>query len=99
MESSMRVLIIKTSSMGDIIHTLPALTDAGNAIPGIKFDWVVENVFADIPRWHPLVDRIIPVALRRGRKEIFATSTRKEWQQLREQLNANQYDLILDAQG
>lgn len=44
----MRVLIVKTSSMGDVLHTLPALTDAQQAIPGIKFDWVVEEGFAQI---------------------------------------------------
>lgn len=45
----MRVLIVKTSSMGDVLHTLPALTDAQQAIPGIQFDWVVEEGFAQIP--------------------------------------------------
>ncbi len=95
----MRVLLIKTSSMGDIIHTLPALTDAARAIPGIKFDWVVENTFADIPHWHPAVERVIPVALRRWRKGIFSAETRKGWRQLRKDLSHHQYDLILDAQG
>lgn len=95
----MRVLIIKTSSMGDVIHTLPALTDAGNAIPGIQFDWVVEESLAEIPRWHPLVDRVIPVALRRWRKNIFSAETRLEWQQCRALLRARQYDLVIDAQG
>ena len=51
----MRVLLIKTSSLGDVIHTLPALTDAARAIPGIQFDWVVEEGFAEIPAWHPAV--------------------------------------------
>ncbi|MBX3708690.1 MAG: lipopolysaccharide heptosyltransferase I [Gammaproteobacteria bacterium] len=95
----MRVLLIKTSSMGDIIHTLPALTDAGIMIPGISFDWVVEDGFASIPSWHPKVDRVIPVALRRWRKGIFSRDTRKEWKRLREQLQEYHYDLILDAQG
>lgn len=95
----MRVLIIKTSSMGDVIHTLPALTDAGNAFPGIKFDWVVEEGFAEIPRWHPLVENIIPVALRRWRKNIFSKQTRAEWKKCRDTLRATQYDLIIDAQG
>jgi len=95
----MRVLLIKTSSMGDIIHTLPALTDAGCAIPGIKFDWVVEGSFTDIPRWHPRVAEVIPVALRRWRKNIFSQTTRTEWKQLRKQLHTHDYDLILDAQG
>ncbi|VUC70875.1 lipopolysaccharide heptosyltransferase-1 [Salmonella sp. NCTC 11881] len=47
----MRVLIVKTSSMGDVLHTLPALTDAQQAIPGIQFDWAVEEGFAQIPSW------------------------------------------------
>ena len=42
----MRVLLVKTSSLGDVVHTLPALTDAQRAIPGIQFDWVVEEGFA-----------------------------------------------------
>ena len=95
----MRVLLIKTSSMGDIIHTLPALTDASLALPGISFDWVVEESFADIPSWHTSVDKIIPVALRKWRKGIFSSGTRKGWKALREQLREHQYDLIIDAQG
>lgn len=95
----MRVLIIKTSSMGDVIHTLPALTDAGKALPGIRFDWVVEESFAEIPHWHPLVDKVIPVALRRWRKNIFSAQTRKEWVTFYKKLRSTEYDLIIDAQG
>src|SRR3990167_8502552 len=95
----MRVLSIKTSSMGDLIHTFPALTDAGKAIPGITFDWVVEDVFAAIPTWHPLVNKVIPVALRRWRKGIFSSETRAGWRQLRQTMHAQDYDLVLDAQG
>lgn len=95
----MRVLLIKTSSMGDIIHTLPALTDAGHAIPGITFDWVVEDSFAEIPHWHPQVADVIPVALRRWRRGIFSRDTRAGWRRLRQRLHAHHYDLILDAQG
>ncbi len=95
----MRVLLVKTSSMGDVIHTLPALTDAANAIPGIRFDWMVEPSFAEIPVWHPQVERVIPVPLRRWRKEIFAARTRNEWRELRTRLREVKYDMILDAQG
>ncbi len=95
----MRVLLIKTSSMGDLIHTLPALTDAGKAIPGIRFDWVAEDSFKEIPAWHPLVDRVIPVALRRWRKGLLSKETRQEWRHLRHELQAQPYDLVLDAQG
>ena len=95
----MRILLIKTSSMGDIIHTLPALTDAMLMVPGVTFDWVVEESFIDIPKWHPSVDRVIPVALRRWRGNIFSRDTRKEWRQLRNSLHKQSYDFILDAQG
>ena len=95
----MRALIIKTSSMGDVIHTLPALTDAGSALSDVRFDWVVEENFAEIPRWHPLVENVIPVALRRWRKAIFSAQTRAEWREFRGQLSAKKYDIIIDAQG
>ena len=95
----MRVLLIKTSSMGDIIHTLPALTDAGKAIQGIKFDWMVEETFAEIPAWHPLVDRVIPVELRRWRRKMFSPATWSAFAALRKKLAHERYDVILDAQG
>lgn len=95
----MRVLLIKTSSMGDVIHTLPALTDASRALPGIQFDWVIEESFAEIPAWHPQVAEIIPVALRRWRRGLFTRETREGWRQLRNKLRHRQYDMILDAQG
>jgi len=85
--------------MGDVIHALPALTDASRAIPGIQFDWLVEPAFAEIPRWHPAVNDVIPIAWRRWRKGILSRETRQEWRQLRERLRATHYDLILDAQG
>ena len=95
----MRVLLIKTSSLGDVIHCLPALTDAAEKIPGIRFDWVVEEAFAAIPQWHPAVDRVIPIALRRWRK-----GWRKAWasgriQQFHQTLRQSEYDLVIDAQG
>ncbi|NOY62354.1 MAG: lipopolysaccharide heptosyltransferase I [Gammaproteobacteria bacterium] len=95
----MRVLVVKTSSMGDLIHTFPALTDACRALPDVRFDWVVEEGFAEIPTWHPAVDRVIPVALRRWRQKPFATLRGSEWRGFREQLNARHYDCIIDAQG
>ena len=95
----MKVLMIKTSSMGDVIHTLPALTDAASMIPGISFDWVVEETFAEIPGWHPAVDKIIPVAIRRWRKSLLNTVTSGEWQRFKERLQSRQYDAVIDAQG
>lgn len=95
----MRVLIVKTSSMGDVLHTLPALTDAMQAIAGIRFDWVVEEGFAQIPSWHEAVDRVIPVALRRWRKAWFSDPVKAERGAFRETLRAVHYDAIIDAQG
>ncbi len=95
----MRVLIVKTSSMGDVIHTLPALTDARRARPGIEFDWVVEESFAEIPSWHPAVARVIPVAIRRWRKNLVESWHSHEWKQFRADLQRYHYDLVIDAQG
>lgn len=94
-----RVLVIKTSSMGDIIHTLPALTDAVNAIPAISFDWVVEEAFAEIPKWHPFVDRIIPIFLRRFRKKPLQLLNSGELIHFFSELRKRRYDLVIDAQG
>lgn len=95
----MHVLVIKTSSLGDVIHTLPALTDAAEAIPGIKFDWVVEESFAEVPRWHSRVETVIPVALRRWRKTPLATLCSQEWRDFKAQLGHSRYDAVIDAQG
>ena len=95
----MKVCVIKTSSMGDVIHTLPALTDAQRAIPNLSIDWVVEENFAEIPRWHSAVNQIIPIALRRWRKSPFSAQTKNEWKSYRTLLQANQYDAVIDAQG
>lgn len=95
----MRVLLIKTSSMGDVIHTLPALTDARRAIPDIEFDWVVEEGFAEIPAWHPAVAQVIPVAIRRWRKHPLKTLRTGEWKGFKRRLASTRYDLVIDAQG
>ncbi|MEM6162427.1 lipopolysaccharide heptosyltransferase RfaC [Erwinia sp. P6884] len=95
----MQVLIVKTSSMGDVLHTLPALTDAMAAIPGIRFDWVVEEGFAQIPAWHPAVDRVIPVAIRRWRKHWFGSQVREERFLFKREVQSRDYDVVIDAQG
>ncbi|SDR79854.1 heptosyltransferase-1 [Halopseudomonas xinjiangensis] len=95
----MRVLLIKTSSMGDVIHTLPAITDARQAIPGIQFDWIVEEGFAEIPAWHPGVAEVIPVAIRRWRKHPLKAAFSGEWKRFKERVGATRYDAIIDAQG
>lgn len=95
----MRILLVKTSSLGDIIHTLPALTDAQRHYPDLQCDWVVEEAFAEIPTWHSTVKRVIPVALRRWRKQWWKMWFHKEWQQFKQELTRDSYDYVIDAQG
>ena len=85
----MRVLIVKVSSLGDIIHTLPAITDARRARPDIVFDWVVEENFVEVPSWHPAVDRVIPVAFGAGAKSLFARLAASNLKSLKTILSAN----------
>jgi heptosyltransferase-1 len=95
----MRVLIVKMSSMGDIIHTLPAINDASTALPDIQFDWVAEEAFVEIPLWHKHVKQVIPIALRRWRKQIYQSLRQREIQHFYKQLRSQYYDKVLDAQG
>ena len=94
----MRVLIVKTSSMGDVIHTLPAITDASCARSDLSFDWVIEESFAEIPAWHPNVDQAIPVALRRWRRNPCRAWRSGEWGRFKQNLRRRNYDLVIDAQ-
>lgn len=100
MESKIiRILIIKTSSLGDIIHTLPALTDAMNAIQGIRFDWVIEERFQIVPTWHPAIDHVFPIALRRWKKKKNLFHAIANIRKFKKAINEHAYDLIIDAQG
>ena len=94
----MKVLIVKTSSLGDVIHTLPAVTDAASKLP-VRFDWVVEEAFSDVPIWHPAVDRVIPIGLRRWRRSLFKAWRSGEVGQFIQSLRQEKYDLVIDAQG
>jgi len=95
----MKVLIVKTSSMGDVIHTFPALEDAVRNRPDIDFDWCVEEPFAGIVALHPAIGVIHKVAVRRWRKTLFDGGTWREMAGLRKALRATRYDLVIDAQG
>lgn len=95
----MRILIVKTSSLGDVLHTLPALTDARQAIPGLIADWVVEESFAEIPAWHPAVERVIPVAVRRWRKHPWDAVQSGDIRAFVSALRQTDYDHVIDAQG
>jgi heptosyltransferase-1 len=95
----MRALIVKTSSLGDVIHALPAVCDASALRPGIRFDWVVEEAFADVPALHGGVDRVIPVAIRRWRRQPLRAWRSGEWSAFRTALAGARYDQVIDAQG
>ena len=95
----MKVLIVKTSSMGDVIHTFPALEDAVRNRPDIDFDWCVEEPFAAIVALHPAIGTTHKVAVRRWRKRLLDGATWREMAALRKALRASRYDLVIDAQG
>ena len=95
----MKILIIKMTSMGDLIHAFPALTDAAQAHKAIRFDWLVDNAFKDIPKWHPLVDKVIPVSLREWKKNPLSALTSGAIKKSVRLLRQEKYDLIIDAQG
>ena len=95
----MKVLVVKLSSLGDVIHTLPALGDAEAALGDVSFDWVVEEAFAEVPAWHRAVDRVIPVAIRRCRKRPVRDFTGPEWRAALAAMRERHYDAVIDAQG
>jgi len=94
-----RILLIKTSSMGDVVHNLPVVGDLRASIPDCRIDWVVEDAFSAIPALHPGVDQVIPVSLRRWRRHPFAAGTRREFADLRSRLHQTRYDEVIDTQG
>ena len=95
----LKLLIVKTSSLGDIVHNLPIIADIRAHYPEIEIDWLVEASFADIPKLHPAVKRVIPVSFRRWRKSLFSKPTWQEIGALRKQLSTSHYDIVLDTQS
>jgi len=85
--------------MGDLMHALPALTDAQRNYPGITFDWVVDEAFAEVPAWHPSVQNIYKSAHRRWRKNYWSSLTGGEFSSFYKSINENNYDVIIDAQN
>lgn len=95
----MRVLLVKMSSLGDVFHTLPALTDAQKAVPALTIDWVVEEAFAEVPTWHPVVRNTIAIGWRDWRRSFWLKTTQKQIHVFFQRLRLEKYDLIIDAQG
>lgn len=98
-KSAPAILLIKTSSLGDVIHNLPVVADIKAQWPGARIDWVVEEGFAAIPRLHPGVSEVIPVAIRRWRKNLLQTATWRELADFKRRLQSRSYDFVIDTQG
>ncbi len=94
-----RILLIKISSLGDVVHNLPVVSDVIEHIAGVQIDWVIEESFAAIPRLHRSVGRVIPVAIRRWRRNLLRADTHIECQTFINQLRDRVYDAIVDTQG
>jgi len=94
-----RVLLIKLTSLGDLIHALPALSDAKNARPGIEFDWVVDENFQEIATWHPAVKNVITTNHREWRGAVTSAETHGSISKTIGQMRSRQYDLVIDGQG
>jgi heptosyltransferase-1 len=94
-----RVLVVKTSSMGDVVHALPAVADIQANFPGATVDWLVETAFAAIPQLHPGVRRVLPMAWRKWRGQLWKAETRRAMGALRTELRREPYDVVLDLQG
>lgn len=94
-----RILIVRTSSLGDLVHMLPAISDIACHVPDANIDWIVEESFAEVPSWHPAVREVISIAHRRWRKNWWGAQTRAERAALRRNLSARHYDIVLDMQA
>lgn len=100
-----KVLVVKLSSLGDVLHTLPIVWDIRKRLSNVQIDWIVEEAY--VPLLTPLqtttefsgLDRIIPIALRRWRRSLFSRQTWREFFAMRQFLRATTYDVVLETQG
>jgi heptosyltransferase-1 len=102
---SPKILLVKLSSLGDVLHNLPIVWDLRKRLPHAQTDWIVEEGYVHL--LEPLktteafrgIDRIIPVAFRRWRKNLFSLKTWREFFAMRKALQATTYDVVLETQG
>lgn len=97
-QAPIKILLVKMSSMGDIFHTFPAISDLKAHYPDAIIDWVVEDGFKEIVDWHPAINKAIPISLRRWMKERGGKSWR-EFKAWKKSLQQETYDVVVDAQG
>ena len=93
-----RVLLVRPSSLGDVVHALPVVSDIARARPDAIIDWLAEEAFAPLVRLNPRVHAVIPVALRRWRHHVTAFDTWREMLAFRRALRRESYDVIVDLQ-
>jgi heptosyltransferase-1 len=94
-----RILFVKTSSLGDVVHHCPAVSDAARKLPAAEIDWVVEAPFAGVAAMHRAVRRVIPVALRRWRRAPWSPAVWSEIAEFRRSIAQERYDAVIDSQG
>src|SRR5262249_15676618 len=94
-----RVLLIKLTSLGDLIHALPALSDAQDATPGIEFDWVIDENFQEIATWHPAVKGVITTNHREWRGAVTSSETHASIAKPIEAIRSRQSDRVSAGQG
>ncbi len=95
----MKILIVKLSSLGDVVHAMPAVQDLRRAFPQAQIDWVVERDFAPLVRRCEGVHRVIPCELRRWRRAPCSAATRAAWRAFKAELQQDAYDVVIDLQG
>ena len=95
----MRILLVKLSSLGDVVHTLPVVQDILTVMPDAQIDWVVEKAFTPLLTQVKGLNRIIPCELRCWRKSFWAAQTRQAWRAFQADLQTDSYDAVIDLQG
>lgn len=95
----MKILIVRTSSLGDLVHMLPAISDIAKHVPTAQIDWVVEAAFADIARWHPAVREVIEVSHRKWRKTWWKPEVWAARRAVIKRIQAAHYDVVIDMQA
>lgn len=95
----MKILIVRVSSLGDVVHNMPMVADILRRYPDAVIDWVVEEAYVNLVRLNTGVRHVIPFALRRWRKSLLSAPTRAEIGAFRRQLRSETYDVVFDTQG
>ena len=95
----MKILLVRVSSLGDVLHNMPVVDDLRRQFPHAQIDWVVEEAYVYLVKLHPGVREVIPFALRRWRKSLGSAGTRQEIKAFYRRLREHEYDLVLDTQG